>query len=397
MAPPSAPPLWRQPGFGTLFAAATLSRLASEMFSVAAVLFVLARTHSAQLAGLTVAASTMPTIVTGPLMGAWLDRTRHRRTVFLGNQVVFAAAAAALLLAAGRLPDATLVAFGFVAGLPYPVRTGGFSGLIPTVVPDRLLPRAYGLEAASYNVAGIAGPAVAASLAAAFSPSWAVVTTAVLGLAALLVLVRVPIVPAVHAEAPSRLLHALREGLALLTRVPGLRSVTFATTTSQMTIGLLVVAYPLLAEDLGHKRAVGGLLFSLLAAGALVGSTVWSRFAARVPGEPAVLVGLVAFGVAMAGVALAPTLAVALVASVLAGLVDGPLLAATLNVRQQLSPSRLRTQVFTTAASLKIGAFAVGSACAGPAADAVGARGMLWVVAAGQLLALGVGLVARRG
>jgi len=79
-----------------------------------------------------------------------------------------------------------------------------------------------------------------------------------------------------------------------------------------------------------------------------------------------------------------------------AGLIDGPVLAATLNLRQQLSPEHLRTQVFTTAASLKIGAFAIGSAVAGPASGAVGSRGMLYLVAGGQLVSLLAGLAVRR-
>src|SRR5439155_152055 len=78
-AAPSAPGprLSRHRGFRVLFVGATLSRLSTEMNSVAVVLFVLAVTHSAQVAGLTVAASTLPTVVTGPLVGAWLDRSRH--------------------------------------------------------------------------------------------------------------------------------------------------------------------------------------------------------------------------------------------------------------------------------------------------------------------------------
>jgi hypothetical protein len=52
--------------------------------------------------------------------------------------------------------------------------------------------------------------------------------------------------------------------------------------------------------------------------------------------------------------------------------------------------------VFTTAASLKIGAFAVGSALAGPAADGVGSRGMLVIAGAGQAVAAVAGVVTRR-
>ena len=376
-----------------LFVGATLSRLSTEMNSVAVVLFVLAETHSAQIAGLTVAASTLPTVVTGPLVGAWLDRSRFRRAAFLASPLLLAVAMAGFLVVGDRLPAGVLVLMGFLAGLPSPVRTGGFSGLIPTVVPEPVLPRAYGFEAVSYNVAGIAGPALAGAVAGAAGASWAIVATALVALVAVVVVAQVPIVPA--SGAPRRFVPALRAGLALLWRVRPLRSVTVATTVSQVSFGLIVVAFPLLAHELGHPRAAGGLLFSVFAVGALVGSVSYARVAARVAEEPAAMIGFGVFALALAAIGAAPTLEVALVASLLAGLVDGPLLAATLNLRQRHAPGWLRTQVFTTAASLKIGAFAIGSAMAGLMADWVGARGMMWTIAAGQLVAVAAAMATR--
>lgn len=376
-----------------LFVGATLSRLSTEMNSVAVVLFVLAETHSAQIAGLTVAASTLPTVVTGPLVGAWLDRSRFRRAAFLASPLLLALAMAGFLVVGDRLPAGVLVLMGFLAGLPSPVRTGGFSGLIPTVVPEPVLPRAYGFEAVSYNVAGIAGPALAGAVAGAAGASWAIVATALVALVAVVVVAQVPIVPA--SGAPRRFVPALRAGLALLWRVRPLRSVTVATTVSQVSFGLIVVAFPLLAHELGHPRAAGGLLFSVFAVGALVGSVSYARVAARVAEEPAAMIGFGVFALALVAIGAAPTLQVALIASFAAGLVDGPLLAATLNLRQRHAPGWLRTQVFTTAASLKIGAFAIGSAMAGLMADWVGARGMMWTIAAGQLVPVAAAMATR--
>ena len=93
-----APRLSRHRDFRTLFVGATLSRLSTEMNSVAVVLFVLAETHSPQIAGLTVAASTLPTVVTGPLVGAWLDRSRHRRAAFLASPLLLAVAMCGFLV-----------------------------------------------------------------------------------------------------------------------------------------------------------------------------------------------------------------------------------------------------------------------------------------------------------
>jgi MFS family permease len=379
--------------FRVLFIGATLARLATEMHSVAVVLFVLAETHSAQVAGLTVAASTLPTVVTGPLVGVWLDRSPHRRAVFLASPLLLVVAMGGFLAAADRVPAVVLVAMGFLAGLPSPVRTGGFSGLIPTVVPEPVLPRAYGFEAISYNLAGIAGPALAGVVAGVAGASWAIVATGAVSLVAAAVIARVPIVPVT--DAGRQFVTALRAGLALLWRVRPLRAVTVATTVGQLWFGLIVVAFPLLAHRLGHPRAAGGLLFSVFAVGALAGSVGYARVAARVREEPAAMVGFGLFAVALAGIGAAPTLTVALVAAFVAGLFDGPLLAATLNLRQRFAPAWLRTQVFTTAASLKIGAFAVGSAFAGPMAAWVGPRGMLWTIAIGQVVAVLAALATR--
>jgi len=387
--------LQRHRAFALLWAGATCGRLATEMYAVAVVLFVLAETGSAHLAGLTVAAATFPTVITGPVVGAWLDRTPHRRTAFLASPLVLAVAMAGFLVAGGRAPGGVLVAIGFVAGLPSPVRTGGFSGLIPTVVPEAVLPRAYGLEAASYNIAGIAGPAAAGAIAGAAGASWAIAATMAVALAAVVVIAQVPIEPGLPV-ASRPLQSMLRAGMGLLWRDRALRAVTVATTISQGAYGLVVIAYPLLAHDLHHKRAVGGLLFSVFAIGALAGSLLYARLANQVRDESVVWVTMLLFGGCLAAVGVARNLAVALACSAVAGFVDGPLLAATLNVRQRVAPDHLRTQVFTTAASLKIGAFAVGSALAGFAADSVGARGMLLLAGAGQVVAAVAGLVSRR-
>jgi len=387
--------LREQQGFSILFAGATLSRLATEMNSVAVVLFVLSVTHSPRLAGLTVAAATFPTVVTGPVVGAWLDRTRHRRTAFLLSPVVLVVTMVAFLVAAHRVPGWVLIVLAFVAGLPSPIRTGGFSGLIPTVVPEPVLPRAYGMEAASYNIAGIAGPAVAGTIAGVATAGWAIAATAVTALLATIVIARVPIEPGRPVEGrPLRAL--LREGTALLWRVRELRSITVATTLSMGFFGMVVLAFPLFAHELGHRRATGGLLFSVLAIGALAGSVVWTKVAGRFAEEPAAFATMGLFGIALAAVGLTPNLPLALVATAVAGFFEGPLLAVTLNLRQRCAPVHLRTQVFTTAASLKIGAFSVGSAVGGAAAAGLGPRGMLAVAGSGQVLSIVAGLATRR-
>ena len=75
-----------QPGYLPFVSAATLARVSDEMFSVGVVLLVLDRTGSAELAGFAVAAITLPSLISGPLLGAWLDLTGRRRKLMVLDQ-----------------------------------------------------------------------------------------------------------------------------------------------------------------------------------------------------------------------------------------------------------------------------------------------------------------------
>ena len=85
---------------------------------------------------------------------------------------------------------------------------------------------------------------------------------------------------------------------------------------------------------------------------------------------------------------LAATLPAALLLIAVTGFVDGPNLAATFGARQRWTPPDLLGQIFTTAASLKVGAFSLGAAVAGPVVIALHARGALLLAAAMQFVAV---------
>jgi predicted MFS family arabinose efflux permease len=382
-----------QPGWPAFFLAATLARLASEMFPVAVVLLVLDRTGRAALAGAAVAATSLPSLVTGPVLGAWLDRTARRRAALASNQVVLGASLLAILAAAGRAPGWALLLLAALAGLTAPLATGGFTSMIPSLVPQRLLPRANALEASSFNTAAIAGPALAGAVAAGPGPTAAVALEAGLCGLALLAILRLPRVARVAAPAAS-MAATVRQGLGHLAATPVLRGVTVATAVALGGLGLLTLALPFLAERLGAGQAGAGYLWAALEAGGMAGALVGARLLAGWPPQRVVLAGLALLGLVMATWPLAPSFPVALLLVALAGVLEGPAFAATFATRQRWSPPELRGQIFTTAASLKVGAFAVGAALAGPTVERFGAGGALVAAGAVHVLAALLGMAA---
>jgi MFS family permease len=388
--------LWRLHGYAAFSLGATLGRLADEMLVVAAVLLVLDRTGSPTLASATVAAASLPSVLTGPLLGAWLDRARHRRAALAANQALLAASLAGMLLAAGRAPGWVLPALAAAGGAAAPMLTGGVSSLIPVLVPPALLPRANAMEAASFNSAAVVGPALAGVAAGWFGPAGAVGLQAAIAVAALVALARVPAVdPAAAAShAGPSLAAVLRAGLAHLARTPVLRSVTVTSSLAYGAQGLLPLALPLLSERLGAGRGGSGYLYAAVEVGAIAGVFLAVRPLAWMPPERVVLGGTAVAAVGTAGWALAPSFPAALALAASAGLAAGPAFAALFSVRQRWSPDHLRGQIFTTAASLKVGAFAVGAALGGPVVSQLGPRGAIVVTAALELSAVAAGLLS---
>lgn len=371
-----------------LLASATVSRLADGAAGIALVLVVIARTHDARLAGLTVASFTVPTLVTGPVLGAYLDRLRARRLLFAGNQVMLAATLAGVVALAGRTSGLVLIGLGLCAGLTAPVLTGGFSSLIPLVVSPAALPRANALDAASYDVAGLAGPAIVAAVAGAAGAAAALSAVAATAVAGLGLVLAAPM-PAPLGTGPAGSLRAaLRDGLRLLWGRPLLRATTASTTLSQFAQGLLPVTLPLLAVQFGGTTADGAWLLTALSAGGLAGSLASHRVLIRWTPRAVLTAATGGFGACLAALAVMPDLAPALGLAVLAGLSDGPALAATLTVRQQSVPPRHYAQLSATAASIKTGSYALGAAVTGLLASVLSGRQLLLAVAAGQAVAL---------
>lgn len=391
--------LRRQPGYPRFLSAATLARVADEMFSVGVVLLVLERTDSPSLAGATVAAVTLPSLVTGPLLGAWMDLTGRRRSLMVFDQLAIAGSVLGILLLAGEIPNVLLPLIALVAGLTYPLSFGGFTSLIPVLVPDRLLTPANAMEASSFNLALIVGPALAGTLSAAFGPEVSLITEIVLSLLALVLILLVPGLDrgGRPAEDASSVLDVARQGIALIFETPQLRGVTAAGMLGLAGLGLLTVGFPFFAVDhLDVERGAAGYLWAAFALGSMLGALLLVRLQQRWRPERIVIGSLAAFGSLMLLWPIQASLPLMLVVVALAGVSDGPGLAATFAARQRYVPADLMGQVFTTAAGLKVGAFSLGSAAAGPVVLAAGSAGTLLIAACVQFAGAAVGFVLMR-
>ncbi len=369
--------------------AAGLARLADDMVAVAVLLLALARSGSPVLSGAVIAAYTVPSVVSGPLLGAWLDRTRRPVAALAANQFALAAMAVAMVFA----PAPWLVPAAFVAGITLPMTSGGFTSLVPRLATD--LPRATSQDALLFNGAAIAGPGLAGVLGTAASPAAAVAVVAALALAGGLCTTTLRVPPHPPGEHPS-LRAAIRQGLRHLATTPPLRGATVASAVGYGSVGMLATALPLHVASLGVDADQAGIVWAAFEVGAVVCVLVVRRWLPRWRPERVVFTTIALYGVTLALWPTTTHFPVLLVLALVSGLAQGPALTATITARQRYTPGPLLGQVSTTGASLKIGAYAVGAAGGGALLTAWAPTSVILLVAAGQLVGASLGAVSAR-
>lgn len=373
----------------------TLARSGDEASGPAILITAAALGEASARAGLLVAALTASTAAGGPVIGALIDRARRPRIGYaLGLLTV---AAGMVVIAAGirGWPLLPLVAAGLLAGLAQPIFIGGWTAQLSWLVPAPLLKRAYALDVASYDLAGIIGPAIAAAVLA-------VDDRAPVALCALLFLAALPALALCRVDShrdttpPTRVRDDVVTGLRTVMGQRALRRVTVVSSLQHAGLAARTITAPLLALHATGHASFAGVLIATAGAASLGGSLLLSRI--DLPVRPITVVfaatGATAACLATLAFVTAPWALVAVFA--VCGLVDAPLLTSVFAVRGEHTSPELRARVFSIGASLKTSAYAGGAACFGLLAGSGSDTDIATVLLAGagvQVLGLLVGWV----
>ncbi|WP_420167610.1 MFS transporter [Streptomyces violaceoruber] len=392
---------------------AVVARAGDEMAGPALMLAGFAVAGSAAEASSLLAGITLSAAVGGPLLGVLLDRAARPGRLLAGALVLYATGLAAILAGLGRLPFAVTVLIAAVTGLAGPALSAGWTAQLPGVAPGDRLPRANALDAMTFSAAALTGPALAGGVAEVAGAPWAVVASA------MLVALALPAAWTLPARSPVRPTRAREEGAArpvrpvcpdgtgpperparerqpgrstqmrgdrgdrgtrtatmagdllagarIIVARPALARATLASTVSCVAQGMLTACVPLLGERVLGGAGRGAALLSCAAVSALLATAVLARFPRALAPGTVIWAGALVQAAALASTATGSPL-VLVVAVLATGCAEGPQLAALFTVRHREAPERLRGQVFTTGASVKITGFAVGAATAGPLA-----------------------------
>ncbi|MGW2290309.1 MFS transporter [Streptomyces phaeochromogenes] len=374
----------RRYAMGSFLAGAAAARAGDEMSGPALLLAGYAVGGSATEASALLAGITVSAAVGGPLLGVLLDRSPRPGRLLARALALYGTGLVLILLSLGRLPLELTVLIAVFTGLLGPALSGGWTAQLPRVVPRERMPRANALDAMTFSLASLVGPALAGALAHLLGAPAAVVASATLIAFALPAAWTLPMGRDQDRDRgqdggrdqdrgrgkspPAASLTAdLAAGIRAITRTRPLARATLTSVVSCTGLGMLVTCTPLLGERAFGSAAEGTLLLTCTAVSALAANAVLARRPRTIAPDTIIWSSTLLLAVALVLSATShPVLVIA--AALTAGVGEGPQLAALLAIRHRESPERLRSQVFTTGASLKITGFALGAAVAGPLA-----------------------------
>ncbi|TML24605.1 MAG: MFS transporter [Actinobacteria bacterium] len=272
--------------FWKFWAGQTISNLGSSFTQWAVPLLAYKLTHSALSLGVATAATFLPYLFFGLLIGAWMDRVDRKRAMIaldlLNAAVIFSIP---LVATFGHLSVWLIYVVAFVQttiGIAF--QAGEFAA-IPSLVSTDDLVTANGRIQATYSAAQVAGPLLAGLMVAFLSIQWVMAfdsASFVISAISLSLIGRSFNVVSDEPKEPTTILHDVREGLRYVLGHPVLRNISLMMALINFVGATTFTQLVLFAHDRLNVGPRGvGALFAAGAGGVVVTGLLAGRLRKR--------------------------------------------------------------------------------------------------------------------
>ncbi len=315
---PSAPasplaPL-RIPAFRWLWMGVVISSVGAWAQTVGAQWLFVNDPHAATIVPLVQTATSLPMVLLAFPAGVLADAF-DRRWIMLGVQIYFLVVSStlAVLTYLGQMPPALLLAFTFAIGVGTALQLPTWGPIIAELVPRSQLAAATRLDMINVNVARALGPAIAGLMIARWGVPPVFVFNAVSVVFLIVALLRWRRESPVSSSGRERFVPALRSGGRYVRHEPVVRRILVRLAGFVVPATALWALLPLVAAtQLGVAADGYGILFIGIGIGAVAGAFTVGHVKQKLSSNAVVTLSALAFGVALAAVALVSNLWLAL-------------------------------------------------------------------------------------
>jgi predicted MFS family arabinose efflux permease len=346
--------------------------------------------------GVTIALPFLPMLLLGPLGGVVVDRSNKRRILYATQSAAgLLALTMGLLVSTHHVTLPAIWTVGLLLGVVNLFDNPARQSFVQEMVGRDLLPNAVSLNTAMINLGRVVGPAIGGVLLLLAGVAACFYVNAVSFAALLLALALMRTEEITPIRTVERAKGQVRSGFRYAWGERQLREVLVAVVVTGLFAWNFTVTLPILTHSVLHggSRALT-YVYIAMGVGGLLGSLVVAHRAR--PTRRLLCVLALAFGVLMAGVAVAPSVLTACLLIIPMGAASLAFLS-TANATLQLnSREEMRGRVMSLYAMGFLGTTPIGALVIGAVADAVSARVAIGVGAAANLAACAYLVVTAR-
>ena len=350
--------------------------------------------------GITMALQFGPILLLSPVAGLMADRFDRKR-LLMWTQVAQCVLALGLgiLVLSGHAQLWQVYAFALLLGIATAIDAPARQAFVSELVPESDLPNAVALNSTSFQSARLIGPAIAGVLVAAIGAGPVFLLN---GLSFIAVLVSLALIRRRQLRPVVRLARArgqIRDGLRYVRSRPDI----LVTLVMVFLIGTFGFNFPVFIAtmatvEFGKGATEFGLLSSIMAVGAIVGSLLAARRERARLGVA--ILASAGFGLMLVAAALAPSYWVFAATLALVGVCSLTMMTTANAYVQTTTAPAMRGRVMALYMAIFAGGTPIGAPIVGLVANVAGPRWAIAIGAASGILAAAIGLVwlfARRG
>ena len=370
--------LFSFPAYRALLLSGILTVIAMSAFPIALAVTVLDAGGSATTLGLILAVRVLSGVLLAPVGGVWADRL-PRKTILIAADG-FRAIMGSVVVFIDPKSISMWILGGIVVLMGVSDAFGGpaAGAIIPSILPDHLLPAGNVVRGIALKGSTIAGPGIAGIIVVSLGTHATYVATSIFFLVGAVLLVRINEGPKVASENPqTTFVEEMREGLQVVWYYKWIAAmIIMASLQLMIVIGVENVLLPVITKrDFGTASvfATAAVLFSV---GGAISAILCVKIKIKHPGLVSVLVwGLFIFAPLV--LAFPSSREIIFIAYFIAGFSVGPWEAFWSTQVQREVPAEYQGRVFSIDYMGSLGLMPLGMALAGPMVNIFGERELL--------------------
>jgi MFS family permease len=382
------------PAYRNLMISGILTTVAMSAFPIALAVTVLDAGGSATTLGLILAARVLSGVVMAPIGGVWVDRLPRKTILILSDGFRAIMGSVVIFFNPENISMIILGAIVILMGISDAFGGPAAGAIIPSILPDHLLPSGNVLRGIALKGSTIAGPGIAGVIVVSLGTHATYIATSFFFLLGAALLIRIDEGPVVaNPDKKNQFVEEMREGLRVVWYYKWIAAmILMASVQLMLVIGVEDVLLPVITKRDFGTASVFATSAALFSAGGAISAVICIKSKVKNPGLVSVVVwGL--FILAPLVLAFPSSKSIIFIAYFAAGFSVGPWEAFWATQVQREVPAEYQGRVFSIDYMGSLGLMPLGMALAGPLVNLFGERPLLIGVAVFHLIVCAVVLL----